>query len=76
MNRVDEAVAALKRQALAPSEPELRQSYGALLCNCGRYEAAVKEFRQLLELIPEWNMARPCLYRSLIRTGHPDEARK
>jgi len=77
MNRVDEAVAAFEKgKVLAASEPELCQSYGALLCNSGRYEAAVKEFRELLELVPERNMARPCLYRSLIRTGHPDEAQK
>jgi tetratricopeptide (TPR) repeat protein len=77
MNRTDEAVAAYEKgKALDPSRPEIRQSYGATLCNSGRYAQAVREFQELLSLVPDWNMARPCLYRSLMRIGRTEEAKQ
>jgi tetratricopeptide (TPR) repeat protein len=77
MNRIDDAVAAYEKgKAVDASRPELRQSYGATLCNSGRYEQAVREFQELLNLVPDWNMARPCLYRSLMRIGRTEEAQQ
>ena len=75
--RIDEAVAVFKKGiAFDSGRPEIRQSYGALLCNNGRYKEAVVAFRELLQLEPDWNMARPCLYRSLMSTGKTAEAEK
>jgi Flp pilus assembly protein TadD len=75
--RIDEAVAVFKKGiAFDSSRPEIRQSYGALLCNNGRYREAVVAFRELLQLEPDWNMARPCLYRSLMSIGQTAEAEK
>lgn len=63
-------------KALAPDRRDLRQNLGAWLCNAGRYMEAIVEFKELLALDPAWNMARPCLYRSLKQTGHLEEANK
>jgi tetratricopeptide (TPR) repeat protein len=77
VGRVDEAIKAFdKGLELAPQNPELLQSYGALLCNSGRDEQAVELFTKLLAATPDWNMARPCLYRSLMRLGRADEAKQ
>jgi tetratricopeptide (TPR) repeat protein len=77
VGRVDEAIKAFdKGLELAPQNPELLQSYGALLCNSERDEQAVELFTKLLAATPDWNMARPCLYRSLMRLGRADEAKQ
>ena len=60
----------------SPNDPRLLQSYRAVLCNSGKYTEAIPVFKALLDSEPDWNMARPCLYRSLIRTGQAEEARK
>ena len=77
LGRTDEAVAAFENgKALAPQRPELLQSYGATLCDAGRYEQAIVQFTELLQTTPDWNMARPCLYRALVRTGRTEEAER
>jgi len=75
--RIDEAAAVFKKGiAFDSSRPEIRQSYGALLCNNGRYKEAAVAFHELLRIEPDWNMARPCLYRSLMSIGQTAEAEK
>lgn len=63
-------------KSLAPDRRDLRQNLGAWLCNAGRYTEAIIEFKELLALDSAWNMARPCLYRSLKQTGRLEEANK
>jgi Flp pilus assembly protein TadD len=73
----DEGVANLRKaKAAAPDRLDVRQNLGAALCNSGRHADAIVEFEELLQLDPEWNMARPCLARSLRAVGRSDEAQK
>jgi tetratricopeptide (TPR) repeat protein len=75
--KIDAAVAAFEKgEVLAPGDPDILQSHGALLCNYGRNDEAIEVFTALLESTPDWNMARPCLYRSLMRVGRTEEAQK
>ena len=75
VGRVEEAIKAFdKGRELDQQNPQLLQSYGALLCNSGRDAQAVEIFTQLLAATPDWNMARPCLYRSLMHLGRTAEA--
>ena len=77
VGRIDDAVAAFEKgKALAPQRAELLQSYGATLCDAGRYDQAIVQFTELLQTTPDWNMARPCLYRALISTGRAEEAER
>jgi predicted Zn-dependent protease len=52
------------------------QSYGAMLCNSGRSAKAIEIFEVLLATTPDWNMARPCLYRALMSVGRTAEAQQ
>jgi tetratricopeptide (TPR) repeat protein len=75
VNRVQEAISAFEKgRARAPNRPDLLQSYGALLCNHGYNAQAVEVFTHLLATTSDWNMARPCLYRSLMKLGRTAEA--
>jgi len=75
--RLNDAIEAFEKgRQLTPDDPRLLQSYGAVLCNAGRYSQAIPVFTTLLDVAPDWNMARPCLYRSLMRTGRADEAKR
>jgi Flp pilus assembly protein TadD len=75
VGKVDAAVAAFEQgEILAPGNPEILQNHGALLCNHGLNDEAVEVFTSLLESAPEWNLARPCLYKSLMRTGRTEQA--
>jgi tetratricopeptide (TPR) repeat protein len=59
---------------LAPRNLSVRQNLGHALCQSGRYSEAVTVFREMLSIDPTWNMARPCLYHSLLNLGLKDEA--
>lgn len=59
---------------LAPRNLSVRQNLGHALCESGRYSEAVTVFREVLSLDPTWNMARPCLFHSLVNLGLKDEA--
>lgn len=75
--RVEEAIKVFdKGRELAPHNAELLEGYGTLLCNSERDEQAVELFTKLLAATPDWNMARPCLYRSLMRLGRAQEAKQ
>jgi tetratricopeptide (TPR) repeat protein len=77
VGRVEQALAAFEKgRAVGPDEPELLQSYGSQLCSAGRETQAIEVFTSLLQKVPEWNMARPCLYRLLMRAGHAEEEKK
>jgi tetratricopeptide (TPR) repeat protein len=64
------------RQAisLVPRNLSIRQNLGHALCQSGHHEEAVTVFRELLNIDPKWNMARPCLVESLKNLGRTDEA--
>jgi hypothetical protein len=49
---------------------------GAAFCNSGRHADAIVEFEELLQMDPDWNMARRCLAKSLRAVGRLDEAQK
>jgi predicted Zn-dependent protease len=61
---------------LAPGRPEILQSHGALLCNYGQNDQAIEAFTSLLQSTPDWNLARPCLDQSFMRTGRTEEAER
>jgi tetratricopeptide (TPR) repeat protein len=74
---IDEGVLNLRKaKAAAPDRLDIRQNLGAALCNSGRRADAIAEFEELLQLDPDWNMARPCLAKSLTAVGRLDEAQK
>jgi tetratricopeptide (TPR) repeat protein len=64
----------LKAKALAPRNLAVRQNLGHYLCTYHKYNDAITEFREILEMDPDWNIARPCLYRALYATGKKNEA--
>jgi tetratricopeptide (TPR) repeat protein len=63
-----------KAKRLAPEELTIRQNLGAEYCNHGQHEQAIVEFSELLQIDPDWNMARLCLYKSLMAVGRVQEA--
>ena len=65
-----------KAKELAPDDLRVRQDLGAELCNAGRHQQAIEEFQALLARAPDWNMARPCLYKSLLAVGRAKEAKQ
>ena len=69
-----ERAAFLKAKALAPRNLAVRQNYGHFLCVGRDYNEAITEFREILKMDPDWNMARPCLYVSLFNSGRKNEA--
>ena len=72
---IDEGVLNLRKaKAAAPDRLEIRQNLGAAFCNSGRHADAIAEFEELLQLDPDWNMARRCLAKSLRALGRGDEA--
>ena len=74
---IDEGVTNLRKaKAAAPDRLDIRQNLGAALCNSGRHADAIVEFEDLLQLDPDWNMARRCLAKSLRAVGRLDEAKK
>jgi tetratricopeptide (TPR) repeat protein len=74
---IDEGVLNLRKaKAAAPDRLDIRQNLGAALCNSGRHADAIVEFEELLQLDPDWNMARRCLAKSLRAVGRLDEAQK
>ena len=52
----------------------MRQNLGYTMCQFNLYPEAVNEFRELLEIDPHWNMARPCLIQALGALGRKQEA--
>ena len=74
---IDEGVVNMRKaKSLAPDRMDVRQNIGAAFCNSGRNAEAIVEFQELLSLDPDWNMARPCLARSLRAVGRADEAQQ
>ncbi len=74
---IDEGVANLRKaKAAAPDRLDIRQNLGAAFCNSGRHADAIAEFEELLQLDPDWNMARRCLAKSLKAVGRLEEAQK
>ena len=74
---IDEGVLNLRKaKAAAPDRLDVRQNLGAALCNSGRYADAILEFEELLQIDPDWNMARHCLAKSLKAVGRLEEAQK
>jgi tetratricopeptide (TPR) repeat protein len=72
---IDEGVMNLqKAKAAAPDRLDIRQNLGAAFCNSGRHADAIVEFEELLQMDPDWNMARRCLAKSLRAVGRLDEA--
>jgi tetratricopeptide (TPR) repeat protein len=65
-----------KAKALMPNDLPTRQNLGHEFCKAGRHQEAVDEFQQLLAIAPDWNMARICLYKSLLALGRTDEAKQ
>jgi Tfp pilus assembly protein PilF len=61
-------------KALAPRNLAVRQNYGHFLCQEHVYNDAITEFREILKMDPDWNMARPCLYAALFNTNRRSEA--
>jgi Tfp pilus assembly protein PilF len=61
-------------KALAPRNLAVRQNYGHFLCEGHAYNDAISEFREILKMDPDWNMARPCLYTALFNIGRTGEA--
>jgi tetratricopeptide (TPR) repeat protein len=77
LGNIDEGVVNLRKaKAIAPSRLDIRQNLGAAFCNSGRHADAVVEFEELLQLDPDWNMARRCLAKSLRALGQLEEAQK
>jgi tetratricopeptide (TPR) repeat protein len=74
---IDEGVMNLRKaKAVAPDRLDIRQNLGAAFCNSGRHADAIVEFEELLQMDPDWNMARRCLAKSLRAVGQLDEAQK
>lgn len=74
---IDEGVLNLRKaKAAAPDRLDIRQNLGAAFCNSGRHADAIAEFEELLQMDPDWNMARRCLAKSLRAMGRLDEAQK
>jgi tetratricopeptide (TPR) repeat protein len=74
---IDEEVMNLRKaKAAAPDRLDIRQNLGAAFCNSGRHADAIVEFEELLQMDPDWNMARRCLAKSLRAVGRLDEAQK
>lgn len=63
-----------KAKALAPRNLAIRQNYGHFLCEGHVYNKAISEFQEILQMDPDWNIARPCLYISLYSVGRKGEA--
>jgi Tfp pilus assembly protein PilF len=61
-------------KALAPRNLAVRQNYGHFLCENRSYNDAITEFQEILKMDKDWNMARPCLYKSLYAVGRKNEA--
>jgi Tfp pilus assembly protein PilF len=61
-------------KALAPRNLAIRQNYGHFLCEGHAFNDAITEFREILKMDPDWNIARPCLYTSLYAVGQKNEA--
>jgi len=70
-----QALAALnKAKALAPRNMAVRQNLGYTMCQFNLFSDAVSEFREMLDMDPHWNMARPCLIKALDSLGRKTEA--
>src|SRR5579872_875852 len=70
-----QALAALnKAKALAPRNMAVRQNLGYCMCQFNLFSDAVTEFREMLDMDPHWNMARPCLIKALDALGRKTEA--
>jgi tetratricopeptide (TPR) repeat protein len=70
-----QALAALnKAKALAPRNMAVRQNLGYSMCQFNLFSDAVTEFREMLDMDPHWNMARPCLIKALDSLGRRKEA--
>ena len=70
-----QALAALnKAKALAPRNMAVRQNLGYCMCQFNLFSDAVTEFRDMLDMDPHWNMARPCLIKALDSLGRKKEA--
>ncbi|HEV8048515.1 MAG TPA: tetratricopeptide repeat protein [Terriglobales bacterium] len=70
-----QALAALnKAKALAPRNMAVRQNLGYTMCQFNLFSDAVTEFREMLDMDPHWNMARPCLIKALDSLGRKTEA--
>jgi len=70
-----QALAALnKAKALAPRNMAVRQNLGYCMCQFNLFSDAVTEFREMLDMDPHWNMARPCLIKALDSLGRKTEA--
>jgi len=69
------ALAALNQaKALAPRNMAVRQNLGFTMCQFNLLSDAVSEFREMLDMDPHWNMARPCLIKALDSLGRRTEA--
>jgi len=70
-----QALAALnKAKVLAPRNMAVRQNLGYTMCQFNLFSDAVAEFREMLDMDPHWNMARPCLIKALDSLGRKTEA--
>jgi tetratricopeptide (TPR) repeat protein len=70
-----QALAALNQaKALAPRNMAVRQNLGYTMCQFNLFSDAVTEFREMLDMDPHWNMARPCLIKALDSLGRRTEA--
>ncbi len=70
-----QALAALNQaKALAPRNMAVRQNLGYTMCQFNLFSDAVSEFREMLDMDPHWNMARPCLIKALDSLGRRTEA--
>jgi superkiller protein 3 len=70
-----QALAALnKAKSLAPRNMAVRQNLGYTMCQFNLFSDAVTEFREMLDMDPHWNMARPCLIKALDSLGRKKEA--
>ena len=70
-----QALAALNQaKALAPRNMAVRQNLGYTMCQFNLFSDAVTEFREMLDMDPHWNMARPCLIKALDSLGRKTEA--
>jgi hypothetical protein len=50
------------------------QNLGYTMCQFNLCSDAVSEFREMLDMDPHWNMARPCLIKALDSVGRRTEA--
>jgi|SRR5947209_5581660 len=63
-------------RSLEPDKTSIREALGRAYFRAGRYAAASKEFRAVVERSPVNDFAHFCLGRSLEKTGRPQEARR